>query len=142
MLQYKYYFCLITFQSVLCITFELIEVLFLSNFLCFHCLMNSRCRQLYHQWPPRTYIDYKAHATLKKLKKNQLWHRTDHLPTPVDIWTTTYLHTSSCKHSLGMPSTYWDSIIARPYCRYQLTYRVDFKFSDTLNVNLWLIGSY
>ena len=21
-------------------------------------------------------------------------------------------------------------------------YRVDFKFSDTLNVNLWLIGSY
>ena len=24
----------------------------------------------------------------------------------------------------------------------QKVYRVDFKFSDTLNVNLWLIGSY
>ena len=24
----------------------------------------------------------------------------------------------------------------------QKIYRVDFKFSDTLNVNLWLIGSY
>ena len=24
-------------------------------------------------------------------KKSQHLHRTDHLPTPVDIWTTTYL---------------------------------------------------
>ena len=71
---------------------ELIEVLFLPNFLCFHCLMNSRCRQLYHQWPLRTYIDYKAHATLKKLKKK----------INFDIGQTTYLPLLT----FGQPPTY------------------------------------